>query len=241
MDVPALILAPALVVAVLVVLAVTGVRRHRSQQRWAVLRSTTDSLTGLLNRRGFEAPFTELVALNADLGRTVSLVLLDLDAHADFHTRNGRDDADRGVRRVANILTRLSRAVDLVGHLADDEFAVVLPGADAADALSFAERVAWALGSERVPVALRITASSGIGSVLPGEGPDELMARARDALRAAKHAGAARAAWWDGLILRVGEPVDVPEPIDEPALPPRPRELIMRRNDLTDEPERASA
>ncbi|MDO9355444.1 MAG: GGDEF domain-containing protein [Solirubrobacteraceae bacterium] len=197
----------------------------------------TDPLTGLLNRRGFDPRFAQLIQDSVELDRPISVVMFDLDHFKRFNDQHGHLVGDDALRRVALILAAQCREQDLVARLGGEEFAVVLPGAAPHDALSYAERVAWALGSERVDQSLRITTSSGIGSFAPGdESVSALVLRADEALYAAKAAGRARAAWWNDGELVLGDTIIVPDEAEAlRAVPAVPREYILRRNDRLDE------
>ncbi len=203
----------------------------------------TDPLTGLLNRRGFDPRFADLIDTSVQLGRDISVVMFDLDHFKRFNDRHGHLVGDEALRRVAGILSAQCRDVDLVARLGGEEFAAVLPGAGPEDALLYAERVARALGVEDVDASLRLSTSSGIGSFLAGdESVSALVLRADEALYAAKSAGRARSAWWNDGALVVGEPIDLPVATDMAWNTPQvPREYVIRRNDLPSEEPRARA
>ena len=96
------------------------------QRRDLARVSRTDPLTGALNRRGFEE------RLEADLvearrhGRSVALVLFDLDHFKQVNDRQGHAVGDELLCWVVETLERHVRAADCLGRLGGDEFALVL-------------------------------------------------------------------------------------------------------------------
>ena len=156
--------------------------RHRER---LMHMSRTDPLTGCLNRRGFE----ERVAAELDAatrsGRTMALVLFDLDNFKAVNDMNGHGAGDELLRWVVDGLSRAIRPMDSVGRLGGDEFAVLAPGAGENGAQRIATR-ARKLLSERV------TVSTGTAA-FPAHGADhdELQRHADRELYANKHGDAA--------------------------------------------------
>jgi diguanylate cyclase (GGDEF)-like protein len=168
----------------------------------------TDPLTGLLNRRSFNPQLEALIASRSPL----SLALFDIDHFKRFNDDHGHIAGDQALRRVADLLQENSKDGDLVARFGGEEFAVALPGADADGARRYAERLARVLEAGGTDNALALSVSAGIATLGDSlDSFDALISHADDALYAAKRAGRARAAWWDGT-LHVGQPAtaDVP-------------------------------
>jgi diguanylate cyclase (GGDEF)-like protein len=191
-------------VGLMAVLIGTMTRRETRLRAELALAADTDPLTGLLNRRAFNPEFAALVAEAVELDAPISVVMLDVDHFKRFNDDHGHIAGDEALRRVAVLLNRHSGEHDLVARFGGEEFAVALPGADADGARRYAERLGCVLAQE-ADVALRVTLSAGIATLSEElDTVDALFSRADDALYAAKDAGRARAAWWDGTI-QVGE------------------------------------
>jgi diguanylate cyclase (GGDEF)-like protein len=150
------------------------------------LQASTDSLTGLCNRRRLESMFASLFAQKTP----VALVLADLDDFKDLNDRHGHDAGDRALRAFASALRSEVRPSDIVCRYGGEEFVVVLPACSAEDAHRVFERVkdrVAAIGDDgRLP---RFTASYGITDSDGTNGLEDLISEADAALYEAKADG----------------------------------------------------
>lgn len=111
--------------------------------------AATDALTGLLNRRGFEALADRAILEARAAGLPVSCLLLDIDRFKPINDRFGHDAGDRVICRVAALLTACFSPLDaLVNRHGGDEFVVLLPGISGAYAMKWAERLRAACVAE---------------------------------------------------------------------------------------------
>jgi diguanylate cyclase (GGDEF)-like protein len=102
-----------------------------------------DRLTGLPNRARFRELLGQAIAQARTRGGTVSVLLLDLDRFKHVNDVLGYAFGDRLLQGVAERLrVQMVREGDIVARLSGDEFAVLLPGSDAQEALGVAERIA---------------------------------------------------------------------------------------------------
>jgi diguanylate cyclase len=175
----------------------------QSQQRVALLEdslndatrdASTDSLTGLLNRRAFDAALRSMAADAMNSGFDLGFVLLDIDHFKMVNDQWGHPAGDDVLRRVAALLMRTVRGGDLVARYGGEEFAVILPNTGRRGALAVAENLREAVCSEPCNLgaagsSLGITISAGISCYAPGEGLGNWLGRADAALYCAKHAG----------------------------------------------------
>ncbi|GAB3592381.1 GGDEF domain-containing protein [Angustibacter peucedani] len=120
----------------------------------------TDPLTGIANRRAFDAA-VEALREAADGSRPVAVLLVDLDHFKEINDTLGHDTGDDVLRRVAVALTTNLRDGDLVARLGGDEFAALLPGASVEAAHRVAQRMVKAVDAIDDCTA---TASIGISS-----------------------------------------------------------------------------
>lgn len=108
----------------------------QSEEQAALSRlSQTDALTGLLNRRGFEARLADAVASARATGPGGALIYVDLDNFKQINDRHGHAQGDAALRAAAELLRRSFRAGDLVARLGGDEFAAWMEGVERAEAL----------------------------------------------------------------------------------------------------------
>lgn len=100
--------------------------------------SSHDILTGLYNRSFFEA---EMLRLAASDEFPVSIVIGDLDGLKQVNDTEGHIVGDRLIQRAAHILRSSFRSEDIIARIGGDEFAILLPRADAAIAIHSGKRV----------------------------------------------------------------------------------------------------
>ncbi|MBO9186266.1 diguanylate cyclase [Rhizobium sp. L80/93] len=156
--------------------------------------SQTDLLTGLYNRRGFEAAAEAL--LGKDRARPVAVVLFDLDHFKKINDQHGHDVGDDVLRQVAAIAKRNFRGVDLLVRHGGEEFLALLPDTSKDEAASVAERVRRAVQDARIPLpdggVVDVTASFGCAArtySAHGDHFEDLIKKADMALYAAKASG----------------------------------------------------
>jgi diguanylate cyclase (GGDEF)-like protein len=157
-----------------------------------------DPLTGLYNRRHFDAALDRLLAswrrAEPAQRRPLSAIVFDLDKFGDFNKRYGHQVGDEVLRAFAEILNARFRAADLVARLGGEEFVVVLDGARRDDARRVAEEVRIALAKRNLKSEsggrLEMRVSAGCAEIDEAEPTREQLLRTADvALFMAKRAG----------------------------------------------------
>ena len=155
----------------------------------------TDALTGLPNRRAFDAELGRELGRAAADGRPLGLLLVDVDCFKAFNDTYGHLAGDDCLRAVADCLTRTLGERGSAARYGGEEFALVLPGADPETAASIAEEVRLAvreLGLAHATSPKRmVTVSIGVATTVAGKVPRAagLLHRADAALYDAKAAG----------------------------------------------------
>ncbi len=168
--------------------------------------ATTDGLTGLLNRRTFDA------VLDGELSRTgrerqaLSLLMIDVDRFKAYNDRYGHPAGDKCLKLVANCLREAAlRPGDSLARYGGEEFVAILPNTDEDGAYVIAERLRRSLrelalpheGSEKGVVTVSVGIAS-YGANVIDRRDTELLRRADQALYDAKAAGRDRVTGWRG-------------------------------------------
>ena len=154
--------------------------------------ATTDAMSGLWNRRHFQALAEGELARARRQGGALSVVLADIDHFKQVNDRYGHEAGDHVIRHVSKTMREQLRAGDLIGRWGGEEFILLLPGCDAAGAAQLCERMRrhvsgspCDIGGQQIPV----TVSFGV-MPLPLDEPFEQAVRHADgALYRAKNAG----------------------------------------------------
>ncbi|MES2739387.1 MAG: CHASE domain-containing protein [Pseudomonadota bacterium] len=169
-----------------------------------VLLASTDSLTGLPNRRQFMARLEgEHARLQRDPAACATVLMLDLDHFKSINDEHGHAMGDAVLRHVAALMLDGQRKIDTLGRVGGEEFAILLPGTDLAQARMFAERLRQRVAGAPVmagAVPIAVTMSIGMAS-LSGAEPayDAVLVRADKALYGAKRGGRNRIEVHPGL------------------------------------------
>jgi len=159
----------------------TAIKREKMLREHSELHkkdATTDPLTGLFNRRFFDAQFaTELLQAQRQ-NTTLSLMMLDIDYFKNYNDHYGHPAGDSAIIAVGNcIRNKLQRSSDLAARYGGEEFIVMMPNSTEAVAQKLAESIRQAVADLKIAhinslIAGHLTISVGVSSYTPGKKAD---------------------------------------------------------------------
>ena len=163
--------------------------------------SSTDSLTGIANRRRFDTVLASEWERAKRLGQPLAVAMVDVDWFKKYNDHYGHQAGDECLRRVAQALTAsIGRVGDLVARYGGEEFAFIAPTTDSEKALNIARRACETIDALALSHAGsnygHVTISVGIASVIPRDdiSIDDLIGAADKAVYSAKAEGRNRVA-----------------------------------------------
>ena len=173
---------------------VDKLRRALADEKHA---ANTDPLTGLCNRRAFDARFKRvLTRIATEPGTSAALLLLDIDFFKRFNDTYGHRTGDLVLRLVGRLLIESIKGRDLAARYGGEEFAVLLIGADLNAAANVGRQICATLADRRFKLSSgteagesRVTISIGVAQLRATDAEGSAIDRADAALYAAKHAG----------------------------------------------------
>lgn len=159
--------------------------------------ATSDSLTGLANRRHFDDYFQQQWRILARENAPLSLILCDVDYFKNYNDTYGHQAGDNCLRKIANMLSNsVSRPADLVARYGGEEFIILLPNTQIIGAIHVAQKIRLGVKSLQIPhinsqTSEHVTLSLGVATTIPDLEDDsaDLIAAADSALYKAKFYG----------------------------------------------------
>ncbi|MEM1262792.1 MAG: GGDEF domain-containing protein [Pseudomonadota bacterium] len=156
-----------------------------------------DGLTGLRNRRAFDASLQNLWRQALRDGQTLGLLMIDVDHFKPYNDHYGHQAGDRCLAKIGALLADgVRRPLDVAARIGGEEFAILLYGADAEHVLAVADSIVANVRLARLPhakssVSERVTVSVGASVISPraDRSPASLMQYVDEALYQAKETG----------------------------------------------------
>ncbi|MES9818647.1 MAG: diguanylate cyclase [Candidatus Thiodiazotropha sp.] len=154
--------------------------------------SRTDYLTGILNRRAISNRLEQVMSLTARGSKSFCVILLDIDHFKKVNDRYGHDVGDQILKHSVNKLQSCIRESDELGRWGGEEFLILTPESELAEAENLAQRLCAELAAACMVHRhneIAVTASFGVTGYVVGESMGACLRRADDALYAAKAQG----------------------------------------------------
>jgi diguanylate cyclase len=167
----------------------------REQLELVKVEASTDALTGVANRKEFEAQLAEQSTKADEGGGPLSLIMCDIDFFKRINDTFGHQTGDQVIRFVASVMDRAKPDGGMVARIGGEEFAMLAPNTSRKAALVIAEQIRAAVEGKRLVrrstnIDLgKITVSLGVAQRQMYEKPTAQVARADAALYASKRTG----------------------------------------------------
>ena len=187
----------------IVLLIETGTQSARLAQLTAKLSianrsleqlSLHDALTGLANRRFFDAYLAAQVGVARRHGRTLTLIMVDADAFKSYNDAYGHQAGDECLKRIAVALQSCCRRpADMAARYGGEEFALIVPEAELDDAIRIAEAARVAVAELAIPHSRspsgQVSISGGVATLQDTMTAEQLIRAADQHLFEAKRRG----------------------------------------------------
>src|SRR5271168_3805249 len=209
------------------------------------LNAVTDALTGLYNRRLFSETFEKELNRARRYGQPLGLVILDLHRFKEVNDKHGHPRGDEVLRSAATTLRKALRTSDSAFRIGGDEFALLLPQTDPAQALALSRRVGTVFADSIAHFHMAVSVSMDHGvATFPQDGDqaDQLIRIADERLYHLKHAN-------HGKTANGASRADLASaPAPEPTIPatsdrqtPAPKPIPFETKRLPEKPETSLA
>lgn len=177
-----------------VVAVATDITERKKIEKELERLAQTDSLTGLANRRHFLALAELELSRMARYGGYLSVLMMDVDHFKDINDTRGHKAGDIVLQKIGQLCHETLRDMDVLGRMGGEEFAILLPHANAERALAVAERLTQTISDARIVMeqgqVLRVTVSIGVTTLTTSSmSIDALLIQADAALYQAKREG----------------------------------------------------
>ncbi len=154
--------------------------------------ATIDFLTKIPNRMSFMRALRDFVRDYYERKYPFALIMVDIDHFKNINDTYGHLCGDKVLKAVAETLKLNLRARDIIGRYGGEEFGIILPGVNLAQAVSIAERLRKAVEGITIDcngVPIKVTISLGVATMKDGLDEEKLISLADEALYLAKRSG----------------------------------------------------
>ncbi len=176
---------------------ITERKKAEEKKEWLTKKlkrqAQIDGLTKVLNRQHLDGELKLEIQRARRYNRSLSLIMLDIDHFKKVNDSCGHRTGDQVLKRIAKNIKDIIRTTDFVGRYGGEEFLVVCPETVLNEALNLAKRMQEKIRklqvTDREGLAVKVTASFGVGQFSEPENFDKLVIKVDDALYKAKNTG----------------------------------------------------
>jgi len=151
--------------------------------------ATTDSLTGICNRRKFLELLQAKILEAKRYDMSLALIFFDIDHFKLVNDTYGHETGDRVLQELARIVTGMIRQTDIFARFGGEEFVILVHNNDVRTGLELAEKIMSCVRQHSFPQMGSVTCSFGVAQFYPDDTAETFIKRADDAMYAAKQAG----------------------------------------------------
>ncbi len=172
--------------------SIRDISARKEAEEKLITLATTDSLTGILNRRKFMESCSLEAERSKRYGHRMSFIMFDIDHFKIVNDNFGHDAGDKVLKEISAYISAMLRKTDLFARVGGEEFAVLLPETGIETAQKLAERLREGVSQRKIPGydRIKITSSFGVTEMHPhGENISDIMKRSDRALYTAKNTG----------------------------------------------------
>jgi diguanylate cyclase (GGDEF)-like protein len=177
-------------------MSITNAQLHNQVEMLAI----TDGLTGLYNHKHFQERMNDEFQRLQRIPQPLTMMLMDIDFFKKINDTYGHPAGDMVLRKLAQMLRKALRGIDIIARYGGEEFATVLVGAEVNGARKMAERLRTTVMNTSFPIdqgSINITLSIGLAAFPHDAGTkEEIISRADQALYYAKENGRNRVCTW---------------------------------------------
>jgi len=159
------------------------------QQQKLLYQAQHDMLTGLYNRSYLTDIIPKIMALHCRYQQSVAVLLADLDYFKQINDQWGHQQGDLVLKTTASVIQQMLRETDIAVRFGGEEFLVILPHTDLAQAWQVAEKIRLQLALQGDGLAGAVTVSIGVTCYRAGEHFEPCINRADALMYQSKSAG----------------------------------------------------
>jgi len=152
----------------------------------------TDFLTNLNNRMAFSECAKVIDNNSRRFNHPYVIAMIDIDHFKKINDTWGHDVGDKAIKAVADVITKISRKVDIIGRIGGEEFAIIMPETTLNTSQKLLERIRENIENEHITISgntVRLTISIGMDEFDGDVSFEKIMSNADEALYEAKNNG----------------------------------------------------